>query len=101
MCIRDRSSLVECNVKNIEKIIAENMCLSEYLNGIEAFIDCGYKQINFAEHLSDINGCESYCYNESKNWLDEENIPIKNCVEDGKIIFLKMCIRDSCKTTKK
>lgn len=86
------SSLVECNVKNIEKIIAENMCLSEYLNGIEAFIDCGYKQINFAEHLSDINGCESYCYNESKNWLDEENIPIKNCVEDGKIIFLNIPI---------
>lgn len=86
------SSLVECNVKNIEKIIAENMCLSEYLNGIEAFIDCGYKQINFAEHLSDINGCESYCYNESKNWLDEENIPIKNCVEDEKIIFLNIPI---------
>lgn len=86
------SSLLECNVKSIEKIIAENMCLSEYLNGIEAFIDCSYKQINFAEYLSDINGCNSYCYNGDEYRLEEEDIYIKNCVKDGKITFLKVPI---------
>ena len=47
---------LECNIKRIETIIAENICLSEYLSGIEAFIDCSYKQKNFAKYLSDING---------------------------------------------
>ena len=83
---------LECNIKRIETIIAENICLSEYLSGIEAFIDCSYKQINFAKHLSDINGYESYCYNEEEYSVDEENISIKNFVKDGKITFLKIPI---------
>ena len=83
---------LECNIKRIETIIAENICLSEYLSGIEAFIDCSYKQINFAKHLSDINGYESYCYNEEEYSGDEENISIKNFVKDGKITFLKIPI---------
>ena len=61
-----------------------------YLSGIEAFIDCSYKQINFAKYLSDINGYESYCYNEEEYSVDEENISIKNFVKDGKITFLKI-----------
>ena len=81
---------LECNIKRIETIIAENICLSEYLSGIEAFIDCSYKQINFAKYLSDINGYESYCYNEEEYSVDEENISIKNFVKDGKITFLKI-----------
>lgn len=83
---------LECNIKRIETIIAGNICLSEYLNGIEAFIDCSYKQINFVKCLSNINGCKSYCYNEEEYWLDEENISIKNCVVDGKITFLNIPI---------
>lgn len=83
---------LECNIKRIETIIAENICLSEYLSGIEAFIDCSYKQINFAKHLSDINGYESYCYNEEEYSVDEENISIKNFVKDGKITLLKIPI---------
>ena len=83
---------LECNIKRIETIIAGNICLSEYLNGIEAFIDCSYKQINFAKYLSDINGYESYCYNEEEYSVDEENISIKNFVKDGKITFLKIPI---------
>ena len=83
---------LECNIKRIETIIAENICLSEYLSGIEAFIDCSYKQINFAKYLSDINGYESYCYNEEEYSVDEENISIKNFVKDGKITFLKIPI---------
>lgn len=86
------STPLKCNIKKIETIITENICLSEYLNGVEAFIDCSYKQINFAKHLSDINGCKSYCYNEENYSLEEENISIKNCVEEGKIIFLNIPI---------
>ena len=90
MMFEDRS--LQIMTYNIETIIAENICLSEYLSGIEAFIDCSYKQINFAKYLSDINGYESYCYNEEEYSVDEENISIKNFVKDGKITFLKIPI---------
>lgn len=86
------STPLECNIKKVETIIAESICLSQYLNGIEAYIDCSYKQINFARHLSDINGCESYCYNEENGSLVEENVPIKNCVKEGKIRLLNIPI---------
>lgn len=86
------STPVECNIKKIETIIQENICLTQYLNGIEAFVDCSYKQINFARHLSDINGCKSYCYNEENYSLEEENIPIKSCIRDGKIRLLNIPI---------
>lgn len=83
---------LKCNIRKIETIISENICLSEYLSGIEAFIDCSYKQINFAEHLNDINGCKSYYYNENEYSLNEEDISIKNCVKNGEITFLNIPI---------
>lgn len=86
------STPLECKIKKIETIITENICLSQYLNGIEAFIDCSYKQINFAKHLSDINGCKSYCYNEDNYSLEIENVPIKSCVSNGKIKLLNIPI---------
>lgn len=86
------STPLECKIKRIETIITENICLSQYLNGIEAFIDCSYKQINFAKHLSDINGCKSYCYNEDNYSLEAENVSIKSCVSDGKIRLLNIPI---------
>ena len=86
------STPLECKIKRIETIITENICLSKYLNGIEAFIDCSYKQINFAKHLSDINGCKSYCYNEDNYSLEAENVSIKSCVSDGKIRLLNIPI---------
>lgn len=86
------STPVECNIKKIETVIAENICLTPYLNGIETFIDCSYKQINFAKQLSDINGHDTYCYNDEKYSVDEENVPIKSCVRDGKISLLTVPI---------
>ena len=84
------STPLECKLKKIETLNKESICLSQYLNGIEAFIDCSYKQINFAEHLSDINGCKSYCYNEENYSLNEENVSIKSCIKDGKIRLLNI-----------
>ena len=76
---------LECNIKRIETIIAENICLSEYLSGIEAFIDCSYKQINFAKYLSDINGYESYCYNEEEYSVMKKIYPLKTLLKMGKL----------------
>ncbi len=86
------STPLECNIKKVETIIAESICLSEYLNGVEVFIDCSYKKINFAKRLCDINGCESYCYNEENGSLDEENVSLKDCVRDGKIRLMNIPI---------
>lgn len=87
-----KSTPLDCNVKKVETIIADNICISQYLNNIEAYIDCSYKQMNFAKKLSDINGCESYCYNEKMGLLEKENIPIKNCIKEGKIKLLNLPI---------
>ena len=87
-----KSTSLKCNVKKVETIIADNICISQYLNNIEAYIDCSYKQMNFAKKLSDINGCESYCYNEEMSLLEKENIPIKNCIKEGKIKLLNLPI---------
>ena len=48
------STTLDCNIKKVEAIIADNICISQYLNNIEAYIDCSYKQMNFAKKLSDI-----------------------------------------------
>ena len=86
------STTLGCDIKKIETIITENICVSKYLNNIEAYIDCGYKQINFAKHLSDLNGCRSYCYNERMCLLEEEKIGIKDCARGGKIRLLNIPI---------
>lgn len=84
------ATTLECNIKKIETVITEHICLSQYLNGIEAYIDCSYKQINFAKCLRDLNGCRSYCYNEEDWSMDEERISIKDCVRDGTIKVLNI-----------
>lgn len=88
-----QTSDIECVVREIENIIPEHICLNAYLDGIEAYIDCTYKQINFATHLKDLNGCDSYYYNDENYSLDDENgILIKDCVEDGKIEMMNVPI---------
>lgn len=57
-----KPNTIEYVVKEIEQIIPDNICLNDYLDGVEAYIDCTYKQINFATHLRDLNGCDSYYY---------------------------------------
>lgn len=84
---------INCNLKRIKNIFNENICLNQYLDGIEAYIDCNYKQINFAKHLCDINGCDSFYYNNDDNLLiKEESLSIKNCVDNGKIRLLNIPI---------
>lgn len=84
---------VKCVVKGIKEVIAENICLDSYLNGVEAYIECNYKQINFACQLSDLNGCDSYLYNDEDYTLVNENgVAIKDCVKDGKIRLLNVPI---------
>lgn len=87
-----KSTPLDCNVKKVNAIIEDNICISKYLNNIEAYIDCSYKQMNFAKKLSDINGSESYCYNEEMCSLEKENIPIKNCIKEGEIKLLNIPI---------
>lgn len=88
-----KSTDIKCVVRDIEKVIVENICLNSYLNGIEAYIGCNYKQINFASQLSDLNGCDSYLYNdEDYTLIKETGVKIKDCVKDGKIRLLNVPI---------
>lgn len=88
-----QSKDIKCVVKDIKKVITGNICLNSYLNGVEAYIECNYKQINFASQLSDLNGCNSYLYNDEDYTLVKENeIAIKDFVEDGKIRLLNVPI---------
>lgn len=88
-----KSSDVKCVVKDIKQIIIDNICLNPYLNGVEAYAECNYKQINFASQLSDLNGCDSYLYNDEDYTLVKENgVAIKDCVDDGKIRLLNVPI---------
>ena len=88
-----KPNIVECVVKKIGQIIPDNICLNDYLDGVEAYVDCTYKQINFATHLRDLNGCDSYYYNDAKYSLDKEDaLLIKDCVIDGKIQFMNIPI---------
>lgn len=90
-----KSTEIECNLKCPENMFSDNICLNEYLNGVEAYIDCNYKQINFASHLSDINGYDSYYYNGEYGSLDKDDGRlVKNCVQDGKIRFLNIPLID-------
>lgn len=88
-----KSNGIDCNLKGIESVLVENICLNQYLDGVEAYIDCSYKQINFASHLSDINGSESFYYNdEDFSLVKEDCLSIKDCVKDGKIQLLNVPI---------
>lgn len=88
-----KSNDIKCVVRDIEKVITENICLNSYLNGVEAYIGCNYKQINFASQLSDLNGCDSYLYNDEDYTLVKENgLVIKDCVKDEKIRLLNIPI---------
>ena len=88
-----KPNTIECVVKEIEQIIPDNICLNDYLDGVEAYIDCTYKQINFATHLRDLNGCDSYYYDDENYSLDrEEGLLIRDCVNNGKIQLMNIPI---------
>lgn len=85
-----KMSTVDCIVKKIENMLSNPICLNEYLDGVEAYVDCTYKQINFATHLIDLNGCASYYYDDENYSLKgEDDLLIKDCVnEDGMIVMM-------------
>lgn len=86
------SSSIDCIVKKIEQVIPESICLNDYLEGIEAYIDFTYKQINFATQLQDLNGCSSFYYNDDCVLNEERRFPITNCVTNGKIRLMNIPI---------
>lgn len=88
---KGKSNNIKCNIKKVEEIIPEHICLNDYLHGVEAYVDCTYKQINFARHLKNLNGYDSYYYNDEQNTLEREyERSIKDCVEEGKIHLTKI-----------
>lgn len=87
------SKEIDCKLTKIEKCFSEGICLNQYLNGVEAYIECNYKQINFAKYLSDINGYDSFYYSEKDySLIEEDGLSIKDCVKDEKIRMLNIPI---------
>ena len=87
-----------CHLAEIDQILPEKVCLNEYLYGVEAYIQCNYKQINFSNKLEDLNGYKSYYYNSEENCMIDENscdLHIKDFVRNGDICFISIPIIDS------
>ncbi len=80
-----------CNLSKPEDVLAEKICLNQYLDGIEAYVECNYKGLNFAKKIKDLNGNKSYYYNQIENEIIEEdnmNISIKQFVVNNLIRIL-------------
>lgn len=91
---KGKSNYINCTIKAIDTLLQDSICLNTYLNDIEVYIDCTFRQINFASCLKNINGCDSYFYDKENNSMKEENaITIKDCVnEDGEIVMMNIPI---------
>ena len=61
----------------------KTICLNEYLNGIEAYLECNYKGINFVSNLEDLNGNVGYYYDTLKNVITNENDSNTQNTEDS------------------
>lgn len=71
--------------------MAEKICLNQYLDGIEVYLECNFKGINFANKIKDLNGNKSYYYNQIENDVIEEDgmdISIKKFVVKNMIRVL-------------
>lgn len=80
-----------CNLRKPEDILTEKICLNQYLDGIEAYVECNYKGLNSAKKIKDLNGNKSYYYNHIENEIIEEdnmNISIKQFVVNNLIRVL-------------
>lgn len=80
-----------CNLKRPGDILPEKICLNQYLDGMEAYVECNYKGINFANKIKDLNGNKSYYYNLAENEIIEEDsvdISIKKFVVGNMIRVL-------------
>lgn len=84
-----------CNLMKIGKALENSICLNNYLEGVEVYISCSYKDINFADKLEDLNGNKSYVYDSDNNCLileSDGDISIQDCVKDGEINFISVPI---------
>lgn len=80
-----------CRLKRTKDILPEKICLNQYLDGIEAYVECNYKGLNFANKIKDLNGNKSYYYNHIENKIFEENsleVSIKDFVVNNMIRLL-------------
>lgn len=62
-----------CNLRKTEDILPKKICLNQYLDGIEVYVECNFKRINFANKIKDLNGNKSYYYNHVENRIIEED----------------------------
>lgn len=84
-----------CNLMKIRTVLENGICLNDYLDGVEAYINCNYRDINFADKLEDLNGNESYFYDLNNNCLvveSDSSINIRDCIKDEEINFLSIPI---------
>ena len=82
-----------CNLMKIGTVLENSICLNNYLDGIEAYISCRYKNINFAGKLEDLNGNKSYIYDSDSNRLileSDADINIIDCVQDKEIDIISV-----------
>ena len=80
-----------CNLRKTKDILPEKICLTQYLDGIEVYVECNFKGINFVNKIKDLNGNKSYYYNHVENRIIEEDsmdISIKKFVVDNMIRLL-------------
>lgn len=85
---------ISCNLMEIETVLENAICLNNYLDGIEAYINCLYN-IDFIKKIEDLNGHDSYVYDSDNNLLfSESNIDKNICdyVKDGKINLISIPI---------
>ena len=78
-----------CNLRKTEDILPEKICLNQYLDGIEVYVECNFKRINFANKIKDINGNKSY-YSIENKIIEEDSmdISIKKFVVENMIRVL-------------
>ncbi len=84
-----------CNLMKIKTVLENCIYLNDYLNGVEAYISCNYRDINFADKLEDLNGNKSYFYDSDNNRLvveSDSGINIRDCVKDEEINFFSVPI---------
>lgn len=84
-----------CNLMEIRTVLENCICLNDYLDGVEAYISCNFRDINFADKLEGLNGNKSYFYDSDNNRLVVESdigIKIRDCVKDEEINFFSVPI---------
>lgn len=87
-----------CKLKKIKEILPDRICLNKYLEGIEAYVECNYKNINFANKLEYLNGNESFYYDIDENDMIKEmdsDFTIKDLIKDNVIKIVTFPVLNS------